>query len=208
MEISLENRKKILEKLEVIMNSLSHVAKNMLVEFGTTSYRAVTEEAVLNAVRPLFLEQHLTMLPGEIHSVQQFGKITILGMIYHLSDSETGAYIQIPSVGGGHDSSDKGPGKAYTYSLKYAIIKSLMLAQGNDPDKSHSNANVDADQKATAETKTEFDALVKLLDDYVEEGFITATDKVVIKSTLTEAKADPGRLENARKYIESAKPKE
>ena len=42
--------------------------------------------------------------------------------------------IVVPTFGYGIDNQDKGPGKAISYAVKYALLKTLGLETGDDPD--------------------------------------------------------------------------
>jgi hypothetical protein len=43
-------------------------------------------------------------------------------------------YIDVETFGYGVDPQDKGPGKAMSYGVKYALLKVLGLETGDDPD--------------------------------------------------------------------------
>jgi hypothetical protein len=43
-------------------------------------------------------------------------------------------YIDVATAGYGIDDQDKGPGKAISYCVKYALLKALGLESGDDPD--------------------------------------------------------------------------
>ena len=45
---------------------------------------------------------------------------------------EPADYTDVPSFGFGIDSQDKGPGKAMSYAVKYALLKTLGLETGDD----------------------------------------------------------------------------
>jgi hypothetical protein len=47
-------------------------------------------------------------------------------------------YIEIESFGDGVDPQDKAPGKAMTYSDKYALLKAYKIETGEDPDQTAS----------------------------------------------------------------------
>ena len=52
-------------------------------------------------------------------------------------------FIEVATAGYGIDDQDKGPGKAISYAVKYALLKTLGLESGDDPDEDqdtvHSN---------------------------------------------------------------------
>ena len=43
-------------------------------------------------------------------------------------------FIDVPTFGYGVDQQDKGPGKAMSYAVKYALLKALGLETGDDAD--------------------------------------------------------------------------
>jgi ERF superfamily len=43
-------------------------------------------------------------------------------------------FFDVPTFGYGIDPQDKGPGKAMSYAVKYALLKALGLETGDDPD--------------------------------------------------------------------------
>ena len=47
-------------------------------------------------------------------------------------------YIDITTYGDGVDTQDKAPGKAMTYSDKYALLKAYKIQTGDDPDEAAS----------------------------------------------------------------------
>jgi hypothetical protein len=47
---------------------------------------------------------------------------------------EPSEWIDVESFGYGLDDQDKGPGKAMSYAVKYALLKTLGLETGDDPD--------------------------------------------------------------------------
>ena len=47
-------------------------------------------------------------------------------------------YIEITTYGDGVDTQDKAPGKAMTYSDKYALLKAYKIQTGDDPDQNMS----------------------------------------------------------------------
>lgn len=82
--------------------------------------------------------------------------------------------MKIASIGYGLDTQDKGIGKAYSYAYKYALLKTLMLETGDDPEKDmidHVPEKIFKSRKARNELYNEImDAYsdCKSLEDVVE----------------------------------------
>lgn len=124
--------------------------KNMTVGAGTnSSYKAISESAVLNNIKPLLKKHGLVLFPVEVNIVEDFkefqGKygdtqrfMSTLHCKYKIVDIETGEFELLESVGYGADSQDKGSGKAMTYAYKALIQKTFCLFSGEDTDNDHS----------------------------------------------------------------------
>lgn len=125
----------IYEKINKIMADTPYIFKDGKIEFKNTKYRAVTEENVLNMLRPKMIEQGLVMFPVSL----DFSKdeiITTANMVFKVVNAENPEeFILVASGGQGADSQDKGIGKAITYANKYALLKMFLVPTGDDPDK-------------------------------------------------------------------------
>lgn len=158
----------IYEKLSAITNEISHVAKNLSVGTGKSSYKAVGEADVLAAVKPSEEFYHVYSYPyereiiesGELVSTstwngqttekkQQFMRIKTVYRFVDMDNPES--YVDITTYGDGIDSQDKAPGKAMTYADKYALLKAYKIITGDDPDQSYSE---DLKGKKTSSPKT------------------------------------------------------
>ena len=67
---------------------------------------------------------------------QQFIRVKTVYRFVNIDNPEE--YIDVTSYGDGVDSQDKAPGKAITYSDKYALLKAYKIITGEDPDQSKS----------------------------------------------------------------------
>lgn len=142
----------IFEKMLAITSELQTVAKNLTVQQSKiSSYKAVAERDILDAVKPLeskygvysyphtrnVLESNI--LDSESHINGQTVKKTIymtrISTVYRFVNIERpDEYIDITSFAEGIDSQDKGSGKAMTYADKYALMKAYKISTGEDPD--------------------------------------------------------------------------
>ena len=145
----------IYEKLSKITSEISTVAKNLSVEAGKSSYKAVGEADVLAAVKPIEAKYGVYSYPykrqvidsGEIVSTTKYGDRKQLYLrvetVYRFVNVEKPEeYVEITTYGDGVDTQDKAPGKAMTYADKYALLKAYKIQTGDDPD-----------QKGSAELK-------------------------------------------------------
>ena len=141
----------IYEKMSAITEELTAVAKNLSVGEGKSSYKAVGEADVLAAVKPLEVKHKVYSYPVSRRIVQEDILTTTstyqgntketnklfmrLETVYRFVNTENPEeYIDITTYGDGVDSQDKAPGKAMTYSDKYALLKAYKIITGEDPD--------------------------------------------------------------------------
>ena len=125
----------IYEKMSAIMQDVQYLAKDDQVKFGTTSYKALSEEKVTGIMRAELIKHKLVVYPIQ-QSANRTGQITHVDVVYRLVNVEApDEYIDICSCGDGADSQDKGSGKAMTYAFKYMWLRAFALPTGEDPDK-------------------------------------------------------------------------
>ena len=141
----------IFEKMLAITAELQTVAKNLMVGEGRNQYKAVSEGDVLAAVKPLEIQYGVYSYPVK-RTVIDSGEIVSKNVykgeeketrrlwlrvetVYRFVNTENpDEYIEITTYGDGVDSQDKAPGKAMTYSDKYALLKAYKIQTGDDPD--------------------------------------------------------------------------
>ena len=183
-----EEVKGIYKKIEQVWNDLTHIVKDQQVKYGDVNYKGTKEETVIALIRPALLKQHLIVLPVRVHSVTVVGKITTAAFEYEVIDCDTGEKQPLASIGSGHDSADKGAGKAYTYATKNALIKLCLLIQGDDPDKTSSAELADKDKKnALDQGKGKISQMLEdnpgLTEDY-RDGIVQDVDEAFGKKDV------------------------
>jgi hypothetical protein len=72
--------------------------------------------------------------PLEIDLAQVGNRTQARMIVRFVSIDDATDFIDVVSAGYGIDEQDKGPGKAISYSVKYALLKCLGLESGDDPD--------------------------------------------------------------------------
>lgn len=136
----------IYEKILSIMQDVQYLAKDDHVSFGSTNYKALSEEKVTSIMRAELLKHKLVVFPVSQNSVRN-GTITHVDVVYRMVNVEAPEdFIEIASCGDGADTQDKGSGKAMTYAFKYMWLRTFALPTGEDPDKI-SSAELDYREK-------------------------------------------------------------
>jgi hypothetical protein len=145
----------IYKKMLQISAEVSRVAKNLNVGEGRNQYKAVGEADVLAAVKPIEEKYQVYSYPvsrqvidsGEMINTNTYNGQTKetrklylrVETIYRFVNVENpNEYIDITTYGDGVDTQDKAPGKAMTYSDKYALLKAYKIQTGDDPDQTAS----------------------------------------------------------------------
>ena len=139
------------DKLAHISAEIATVSKNLSIQAGKNSYKAVGEADVLAAVKPLEEKYRIYSYPCNRAIVEsnvftkrntyrdQTTETTQLFMriktTYRFVDIDAPSdYIEIDTYGDGVDTQDKAPGKAMTYADKYALLKAYKVTTGDDLD--------------------------------------------------------------------------
>jgi len=145
----------IFQKMSAITDEITRVAKNLSVGVGQSQYKAVGEADVLSAVKPVEIKYGVYSYPVNRNIVETSilttkteynEKVTEknqlfmrLETIYRFVNMDKPTeFIDITTYGDGVDSQDKAPGKAMTYSDKYALLKAYKIETGDDPDQNAS----------------------------------------------------------------------
>ena len=114
------------------------------------NFRAISESAILEVISPI-LEDNSIYYTVEVKEknldireaygskgkkLQFIASITIKVRFWHHweDDAYPNEMCSTEAVGMGIDDNDKAMGKAYTYALKYALLKIFRLRYGDDPD--------------------------------------------------------------------------
>lgn len=138
----------VYEKILNVMNEVGYLNKDGFVETGKgKGYKALTDEKVLTAIRPVMVKHRLVMLPVKTEhrridekvkaydGSEKTNRITDVDMTFRIIDvDDPASYIDVVSSGTGVDTQDKGIGKAQTYAKKYALLNSFLIPSGEDTD--------------------------------------------------------------------------
>ena len=147
----------IYQKMSAITDEINKVAKNLKVGVGQSSYKAVGESDVLEAVKPIEIKHGVYSYPisrkivseevfetentytdrqtGEEKTTKKTSIFLRVETTYRFVNIENpDEYVETITYGDGVDPQDKAPGKAMTYSDKYALLKAYKIETGDDPD--------------------------------------------------------------------------
>lgn len=153
----------IYQKINEVMKNVEYLTKDDKVEFGTTKYKAISEEKVTTAVREQLVKQGIVIIPVEqqsenkelIRTEKSVNMLTTVHVKYRIQNiDDVNDFIEVESNGTGVDTQDKGVGKAMTYAYKYMLLRTFAIPTGEDPDKI-SSAETDAKIKKEIEAEQE-----------------------------------------------------
>lgn len=149
------DKENIFQRMLKVTAEISTVAKNLEVGFGSSKYKAVGEADILRAVKPIEEKYGIYSYPverdvlesGTMEKETKNGKgvqlyLRIKTVYRFVCVDDPTSYIDIVSYGDGVDTQDKAPGKAMTYSDKYALMKAYKIQTGDDPDQYASEPQV------------------------------------------------------------------
>ena len=123
--------KTLLQRLNAVQDEVDYVQKE---KKPGMRYSIVSHDAVTAKVRPLMVKWGVLYYPFGL-DMRQAGNRTEMHMsVRFVNIDNADDYIDVVSAGYGIDDQDKGPGKAISYAIKYALLKTLGLETGDDPD--------------------------------------------------------------------------
>ena len=196
----------IYEKMSAITAEIGVVEKNLNVKVNSnSSYKAVSERDVLDAVKPTEQKYRVYSYPANRKIVDRDvltketeynGTITRTNTLFmrvetvyrFVNIDKPDEFIETTVYGDGLDTGDKASGKAMTYADKYALMKAYKLSTGDDPDKEASPEH-GYEKKAEPKATTKQIALVE--DLYTDEEIerICKKAKITKIEDLTVAQA-------------------
>lgn len=129
-----EDKRNVHQRLAAAMHNCKYIQKE---KKQGMSYMIVSHDDVTAKVRPALLEQGIVYYPVSLTRVQggSQGDITAIDMaVRFVNIDKPDDYFDVQTCGYGKDSQDKGPGKAMSYAVKYALLKAMGLETGEDAD--------------------------------------------------------------------------
>lgn len=151
------------QRLHAAMGEVDYIQKE---KRQGMRYSIVSHDAVTAKVRPILHKHGVIYYPVHVAMTQVGNRTEGQVTVRFANVDEPADHIDVPSAGYGIDDQDKGPGKAISYAVKYALLKTLGLETGDDPDQEQEQEFKDpvvetfAELIRTAPTVHEIDQLV------------------------------------------------
>jgi hypothetical protein len=123
--------KNIHQRLAAVMGEVTYVQKE---KKAGMNYTIVSHDAVTAKVRPVLLKHGIVYYPVRCQPSQEGNRAASEMTVRFVNVDEPTDFFEVPTFGYGIDPQDKGPGKAMSYAVKYALLKALGLETGDDPD--------------------------------------------------------------------------
>jgi hypothetical protein len=119
------------QRLAKAMEAVTYIQKE---KKAGMRYSIVSHDAVTAKVRPALLEAGIVYYPVHTSASQTGNRTEARMTVRFVNIDEPHDYIDVQTFGYGIDDQDKGPGKSMSYAVKYALLKTLGLETGDDPD--------------------------------------------------------------------------
>jgi hypothetical protein len=178
------------QRIIAVMGELDYVQKEA--KKNGIQYTFVSHDAVTAKIHPLLVKHGIAMLPSVIESKQDGNRTEATVQVTFINVDDPKDSHAVSFFGYGIDNQDKGPGKAMSYAVKYAMLKTFCLETGDDPEKDdipHLPARPAA--KTTTKLMTESSAVEKAKNMTPAERYQAAKD--AIETTRTSAKKTPAQ---------------
>lgn len=127
----MSDKKNLLQRLAAVQGEIDYIQKE---KKSGMNYSIVSHDAVTAAVRPLMVKHGVLYYPASIDVTQDGNRTQAKMAVVFVNVDEPTDSITVATIGYGIDTQDKGPGKAMSYCVKYALLKTLGLETGDDPD--------------------------------------------------------------------------
>lgn len=130
-EADRNKERNIAQRINAAMAEVDYIQKE---KKSGMNYSIVSHDAVTAKVRPILQAHGIVYYPRDFNAVQNGNRTELIFTVRFENVDNRGDFIDVATMGYGVDSQDKGPGKAISYGVKYALLKVLGLETGDDPD--------------------------------------------------------------------------
>lgn len=153
-------------------------------------YTIVSHDKVTGMVRDITIKCGIVYYPvadSFVFSVDGNRAQLVLAVRFENIDDRND-FLDVGGIGFGIDPGDKGPGKAISYAVKYALLKALGLETGDDPD-------LDQDVQHRSSTQARADEFLKSLSVVTADGW-----DALVNSPQTVAIGNALQRDNAAEF--------
>jgi len=121
----------IAQRINAAMADVDYVQKE---KKQGMNYSIVSHDAVTAKVRPILQKHGVVYYPRDMDVKQDGNRTSACFNVRFENIDDRADYIDVATFGYGVDPQDKGPGKAMSYGVKYALLKVMGMETGDDPD--------------------------------------------------------------------------
>lgn len=133
------------QRLAKVMETVTYIQKDFKEKM---QYTIVSHDKVTAKVRPALLAAGIVYYPVRCDHLHNGNRAECGLTLRFVNIDEPTDFFDVQTFGYGVDTQDKGPGKAMSYAVKYALLKALGLETGDDAD----NDSVDHSKADPAHT--------------------------------------------------------
>lgn len=119
------------QRLAKVMQTVTYIQKERK---EGMKYTIVSHDVVTAKVRPALLDAGIVYYPVRCEHTHNGNRAECGMTIRFVNIDEPSDFFDVQTFGYGVDPQDKGPGKAMSYAVKYALLKALGLETGDDAD--------------------------------------------------------------------------
>lgn len=123
--------KNIHQRLAAVMQEVTYIQKERK---KGMQYTIVSHDKVTAKVRPALLNAGIVYYPTRCEHTHNGNRAECSMTVRFVNVDKPDDFFDVPTFGYGIDGQDKGPGKAMSYAVKYALLKALGLETGDDAD--------------------------------------------------------------------------
>jgi hypothetical protein len=127
----------IFQRINAIMGEVSYIQKGE--KKPGLQFRFASHDAVTGAIRHLMVKHGVVYYPHNLDVRVEGNRVELKMSVRFVNVDNPTDFMEVQSFGFGCDASDKGPGKAMSYAMKYALLKCLGLETGDDADNDNIN---------------------------------------------------------------------
>lgn len=124
-------KKNVHQRLAEVMRHVTYIRKEAK---AGMKYTVISHDKVTAKARPALLEAGIVYYPVRCEHSHDGNRAECSMTVRFVNIDEPTDFFDVPTFGYGIDPQDKGPGKAMSYAVKYALLKALGLETGDDPD--------------------------------------------------------------------------
>lgn len=130
--MSEEQKPTLFKRIWAIMAEVDYIQKGDAKV--NSQYKFVSHDAVMAKLHPMLVKHGVLVIPTVAEMTQEGNRTRVKLIVTFCNADDKTEFFSVEYYGYGVDQSDKGPGKAISYALKYALLKVFALETGEDPD--------------------------------------------------------------------------